>query len=410
MELPDLGNPDFYLDGFPHDLFRRLRREQPVAWCDEPPSVDFEGGPGFWVLTRHADVTFAGKSPQVFSSYEGGTFIRDMDKRLLSEARRALLNTDPPEHSRLRKIVSRAFTPRMVQTMAASMEEHAEAVVHDLGDGGEMDLVDRFSAELPVRVLADILGMPSEDRRKLYDWTNIMVGGGPAAGEDPTAFVTAFLELFAYAAELTKEKRAKPTDDVWSMVVNAEVDGERLSDDDLNRFFQLLVIACNETTRNLLTGSILHLAAHPDQLRALRSDRELLGPAIEEVLRFHSPVTQFRRTALEDVELSGTKIRAGDKVVLCYASANRDEDVFPHADKFDITREENPHVAFGAGQHFCLGNGVARLEAKVILPKLFARFPVIEVTGQPVRQRANFVNGITELPVHLSSTPAAKAG
>lgn len=405
MTLPDLGNPATYLDGFPHELFARLRREDPVPWCDEPASGEFAGGPGFWILTKHADVTFAGKSPHIFSSHEGGTFIRDFGDRLLREQRRAMLNMDPPEHSSIRKIVSRAFTPRMVTGMRESMIEHARAVVDELGDGGDLDLVDRFSAEMPIRVLADILGIPTEDRRLLYDWTNRMVGDGdPTAIEDPKAYASAFIELFGYAAELTAAKRRQPTDDVWSTVVNAEVDGERLSDEDLNRFFQLLVIAGNETTRNLLTGSILLLSQHPDQWGALRADKGRLPTAIEEILRYHSPVTQFRRTAVDDVEVRGAKIKAGDKVVLCYASANRDEDVFAAADTFDITRADNPHVAFGSGQHFCLGNAVARLEAMVILPMLFERFPTIEVTGRPVRQAANFVNGITELPVRLSTS------
>ncbi|WP_158890863.1 cytochrome P450 [Amycolatopsis anabasis] len=409
MKLPDLGNPDFYVDGFPHELFVRLRREEPVAWCDEPASGDFPGGTGFWVLTKHADVSFAGKNPQIFSSHAGGTFIRDLGDKLLREQQRAMLSTDPPEHATLRKIVSRAFTPRMVAGMRASMEAHADNVVDALGDGGDLDLVDRFSAEMPILVLADILGMPSEDRRLLYDWTNRMVGGGdPTAGADPKAYASAFIELFGYAAELTKAKRANPGDDVWSMVVNAEVDGERLSDEDLNRFFQLLVIAGNETTRNLLTGSVLLLSQHPGQWRELRANPDLLNPAIEEVLRFHSPVTQFRRTAVQDVEIRGTRIKSGDKVVLCYASANRDEDVFADPGTFDITRTENPHLAFGSGQHFCLGNAVARLEARVILPKLFERFRTIEVTGPPVRQRANFINGITELPVRLSTRAPAR--
>lgn len=403
MTPPDLGNPDTYTDGFPHELFARLRRESPVVWCPEPATEDFDGGPGLWAVTRHADIVAAGKTPDVFSSNLGGTFIRDATPHELREMQRAMLNTDPPEHSKLRRIVSKAFTPRVVNGMAESITQHARNVVDALGDGGELDLVEHFSAELPLLVLADILGVPPAERHLLYDWTNRMVGFGDPEAGDPRSYVTAFGELFAYAHALTKQKRAEPTDDVWSLVVNAEVDGERLTDDDLDRFFQLLVIAGNETTRNLLNGSILTLSQYPDQWQKLRDDPALMPTAIEEILRWYPPVMQFRRTAAQDVEVGGQQIKAGDKVVLCYASANRDSDVFTDPDKFDITRQENPHLSFGAGPHFCLGNAVARLEARAVLPMLFERFPTIEVNGPPVRARSNFINGITELPVRLST-------
>lgn len=404
----DLANPDTYQDGFPHELFARLRRESPVVWSPEPAVGDFPGGPGFWAVTRYADVVQAGKRPDVFSSHAGGTFLRDASPRELSLMQRAMLNTDPPEHSKLRRVVSKAFTPRIVAGMQESMETHARNVVDALGDGGELDLVEHVSAEMPLLVLADILGIPAAERHLLYDWTNRMVGFGDPAAGDPRSYTSAFLELFAYAKELTRQKRANPSDDVWSLVVNAEVDGERLDDDDLDRFFQLLVIAGNETTRNLLTGAILHLSRHPGQWQLLRDQPNLLPGAIEEVLRYHSPVMQFRRTAVQDFELGGAQIRAGDKIVLCYSSANRDEEVFADADRFDITRETNPHIAFGAGPHFCLGNAVARLEARLLLPALFERFPTIEVTGPPVRQRSNFINGIGELPVRLSTKVEAR--
>ncbi|EMD23741.1 cytochrome P450 [Amycolatopsis azurea] len=409
MTLPDLGDPDTYQDGFPHALFARLRRESPVVWCPEPATDGFDGGPGLWAVTRHADVVAAGKRTEVFSSHEGGTFIRDSSPRELRDMRRAMLNTDPPEHSKLRRIVSKAFTPRVVAGMSESITRHARDVVDKLGDGGDLDFVEHVSAEMPLLVLADILGVPPGDRHLLYDWTNRMVGFGDPQIGDPKSYVSAFIELFAYAAELTKRKRAHPTDDVWSLAVNAEVDGERLSDDDLDRFFQLLVIAGNETTRNLFNGTILTLSQHPDQWRRLRADPGLLPTAIEEILRYFPPVTQFRRTAVQDIELGGQRIRAGDKVVLCYASANRDEDVFTEPDRFDITRTENPHVSFGAGPHFCLGNAVARLEARALLPILFDRFPTIEVIGEPVRARSNFINGISELPVRLSTAVGALA-
>lgn len=403
MTVPDLGNPDTYSHGFPHDVFAQLRRDNPVAWCPEPAGADFEGGPGFWIVTRHQDIVEAGTHPEVFSSHRGGTAIRDLRPRDLRALQQMMLNIDPPEHSSMRKVINKAFTPKVVRAMQDSMEEHARAVVDGLGEGGDLDLVGTFSAEMPLLVLADILGIPAVERHLLYDWTNRMVGFDDPAANTPTSYVAAFAELFAYAHELTKHKRAHPTEDVWSLVVNAEVDGERLSDDELDRFFQLLVIAGNETTRNLLTGTILTLSQHPDQWQLLRDDPGVLPSTIEEVLRFHSPVMQFRRTAVQDFKLGGQLIRDGEKVVLSYASANRDEAVFSEPDRFDVMRGHNPHLAFGSGPHFCLGHAVARLEARVILPALFSRFPTIKVTGEPVRLRSNFINGISELPVHLST-------
>lgn len=400
--LPDLGNPDTYVDGFPYDVFSRLRRQAPVVWCPEPAGSDFAGGPGFWVVTRHADVVNVSKRPDMFSSHVGGTSVRDFLGRDLAAVQQMMLNTDPPEHSKIRKIISHAFTPRTVQGMHDSIVGHARSVIAGLGDGGEMDLVTRFSAEMPLLVLAEILGVPAEDRHLLFDWTNRMVGFDDPAAGDRASYVSAFMELFAYSDNLTRNKRSHPTEDVWSMIVNAEVDGERLGDDDLDRFFQLLVIAGNETTRNLLNGFVLTMSQHPDQFQLLRDQPDLLPSAIEEVLRWHPPILQFRRTAVADVELGGAEIKAGDKVVISYASANRDEDVFENPDVFDITRAQNPHLAFGIGQHFCLGNAVARLEAKVLLGRLLERFDTIEVIGTPVRLRSNFVNGITELPVRLS--------
>lgn len=408
--IPDLGNPDAYHDGFPYDAVADLRREQPVAWCPEPASPGFEGGPGFWFVSRHADVVEVSKNPAVFSSHVGGTSVRDFDRRSLAAIQQMMLNLDPPEHSQIRKIISRAFTPRTVQGMFQSIDVHADRVIDGLGNGGDFDLVTRFSAEMPLLVLADILGVPSAERHLLFDWTNRMVGFDDPAAGDRSSYVSAFTELFAYAHDLTKQKRANPTEDVWSMIVNAEVDGERLSDDDLDRFFQLLVIAGNETTRNLLNGFVLTMSQNPDQLAAVRRDPELLGGAIEEVLRWHPPILQFRRTAVADHVLGAQQIRAGDKVVISYAAANRDDEVFHDPNRFDITRNPNPHLSFGTGQHFCLGNAVARLEAKVLLAKLLRRFESIEVTGQPVRLRSNFVNGITELPVRMTLGVTAKAG
>lgn len=402
---PDLGDPGTYRDGVPHRLFAELRRTRPVAWIEEPTGEDFAGGPGFWAVTRYEDVLTVSRNPSVFSSHKGATFLRDQRPKDLAALQQMMLNIDPPHHGKLRSIVSKAFTPRMVQGLFSSVDAHAEEIVAALEPDTEIDLVENVSAEMPLRVLADVLGVPPADRALLYDWTNRIVGlDDPSYGGLP-AFLSAFTEMFAYAAEQTRAKREHPTGDIWSTIVNAEVDGERLSTEDLNRFFQLLVIAGNETTRNLLTGAVLTLGDHPAEWDALRAAPDLLPSAIEEVLRFHSPVIQFRRTATCDTVLGGQEIAEGQKVVMFYGSANRDESVFADPDRFDVTRNPVNHLAFGAGTHFCLGNSLARMEARVLLGRLFARFPHMRPAGGPERFRSNFINGIRRLPVQLG--PAA---
>lgn len=400
MNVPDIGNPATYLTGFPYREVEELRRYGAVVWVEEPASRSFEGGPGFWYVMGHSEVVEVGRSPEVFSSYERGTWVREVTERELLIQRQVMLNIDPPMQTSMRKIINKAFSPRVVGAMAQSVEQHAANLVESLGEGGEIDWVPAVAAEMPILVLADILGFPRDERHLLFDWTNRMVAYDDP-DSDPKQYISAFLELFAYSRKMTDERRAHPTDDVWSLVVNAEVDGEYLSDDQLDRFFQLLVIAGNETTRNMLNGAVILLSEHPDQFDLLRSRPGLMPQAIEEILRMFPPIMHFRRTCVRDTVLGGQQIKAGEKVVLSYAAANRDPAVFSEPARFDITRVQNPHVSFGFGTHFCLGSGVARLEARALLTQLLARFPKIEVIGEPVRLPSNFVNGVTELPVRL---------
>jgi cytochrome P450 len=320
-----------------------------------------------------------------------------------------MLNMDPPDHTNLRRIISRVFTPRAVAELMGSIEGYAKAIVAAVAEKGEVDFVEEVAAEMPLLVLADVLGVPAEDRHLLFDWTNRLIGyDDPEFGGDDAGFRSAFTDMFAYAAEKTKEKRANPGEDVWSRIVNAEVDGERLSRTELERFFQLLVVAGNETTRNHLTGALYALSLHPAEWARLRGDLSLMPGALDEVLRWWPPVIQFRRTATRDTELAGQPIAEGDKVVIFYASANRDEAIFADPDRFDITRDPNPHLSFGVGPHFCLGAALAKLEAKVLLTELFARLPDLEVAGPPERLRSNFINGIRHLPVRF--TPQKVSG
>ena len=404
--LRDILTPSLYADGIPHDLLRELRREHGVVWVDEPATETFGGGKGYWLVLRHDDVSHISRHPQDFSSWRGTSFLRDQRPSDVAVLRRMMLNMDPPEHSSLRKIVNRAFTPLSIRRqLAEAIDRHAREVVDAVCETGETDFLATVAAEMPLLVLADVLGIPAEDRKLLYSWTNRLVGlDDPEYGADPEAFLSAFTEMFAYARAATAQRRKQPTDDLWSTVVNAEVDGEHLSDGELDRFFQLLVVAGNDTTRNLLANTMLTLSQHPDQFQRLREDLSLLPGAIEEVLRFSPSVIQFRRTATRDLEFAGQRIAEDDKVIINYASANRDETVFDDPDRFDIGRDPNPHISFGDGTHFCLGANLARLQVRVLLTELFTRLPDIEVSGDASRMQSSFMNGIKHLPVRFAPT------
>jgi len=404
--FPDIAAIELFDAGIPHELLARIRHQSPV-WIAEPATPRFDGGPGYWAVFRHADVDYVTKNPQLFSSWLGGTTLREARPQDLEVFRHMMLNTDPPKHSKMRKIVNRAFTPQVIGQLKTSIEEHARAVVDAVCEKqGEVDFLKEVAAELPLFVLADILGVPAQERHLLFDWTNTLVAfDDPDSGVDAETFRASVLEMFAYASARTLEKRANPTHDVWSLVVNAEVDGEKLSKGQLDRFFQLLMIAGNETTRNLIAHGMHLLSIYPEQRRKLMADLSRLPAAIEEMLRFAPPVIQFRRTAACDTELNGRKVRAGDKVIICFAAANRDESVFDRPDEFDITRHPNPHLSFGGGTHFCLGANLARLEARVMFTELLTRLPDIDVVGPAVRARSSFVNGLHHLPVKFTPAP-----
>jgi cytochrome P450 len=405
----DLFASSSYLAGVPHEAFATLRRESPVHWVIEgeslQPSSGFgwapQHGTGYWAVTRYADVVEVSRHPDVFSSWVGATQIPDPPTELdLMTVRQMMLNMDPPEHGTLRRIVQKAFVPRAIEKLHESAQRNAREIVDAIIGDGSADFVPTVAAEMPLLMLAEILGVPREDRHLLFDWSNRLIGfDDPEFGGDPANFGAAFLEMFSYAAQLGAAKRAEPGDDLVSIIVNAEVDGAKLSDVEFNMFWLLLVIAGNETTRNMLSGGLLALIEHPDQRDLLLSDPSLVPGAIEEMLRWYSPVIHFRRTARVDTELGGQKIAAGDKVVVYYPSANRDEDVFPDPDRFDITRTPNEHVAFGSGPHFCLGASLARMELRVMFTELLARLPHMELDGPVERMQSSFINGIKHLPV-----------
>jgi cholest-4-en-3-one 26-monooxygenase len=315
-----------------------------------------------------------------------------------------MLFMDPPSHTRYRKLVNRGFTPRMIAALEVHVRELTVAIVEAAKAKGECDFVVDVAAELPLEVIAELLGVPREDRHKLFDWSNRMVGSEDPEYQVAEEHVTAAqIDMFVYAQELATKRRAEPREDIVSTLLAAEIDGDQLTDMDFNLFFMLLSVAGNETTRNAIAHGMNAFLEHPDQWDLLVSDPDAhIAGAVEEILRWASPVLYFRRNAKRDVELGGQTIRAGEKISLWYVSANRDESIFDEPFRFDITRDPNPHIAFGGGgPHFCLGAQLARLEIRVLFEELARRTPKLEALGAPARLRSNFIGGIKHLPVRL---------
>jgi cholest-4-en-3-one 26-monooxygenase len=411
MATPSLRRPpvdlieqsQYEAAGPPHATFAELRRECPVYWNAMPDDV------GFWSILKYRDVFDVSLDQKTFSSAQSGAILRTHKPEEYEVQKGLLINMDPPGHTKHRRLVSLGFSAKMIRNLERHVREITAEIIDEVAPFGACDFVDRVSAELPLQVIVEMVGVPKEDRRKVLDWTNRMIafddpeygGGSPEKGQMAAA------ELFMYANELAEEREKNPKDDVVSLLMQAEVEGERLSRADFSSFFMLLLVAGNETTRNLVSGGMLALIEHPDQRARLMADRALLPTAIEEMLRWVSPVNVFRRTATRDTEIRGQKIREGEKVVLFYASANRDEDVFHRADTFDITRTPNDHLAFGIGPHFCLGANLARLEIRVMFEELLRRLPDIELAGPPERLRSYFINGIKRMPVRFTPAPVA---
>jgi cytochrome P450 len=400
--------------GVPHAAFDALRAQGGIAWHPEPPVagllgdnplLQFVDSPGFWAVTAHALVDEVDRDQGRFSSEAGGTFLPSLAEESLAMFRQMMLNMDHPQHTRLRRILQPVFTPRSIERLRASIDDNARAIVDDLlagpaADGEEVDLVTAVAAEMPLRVLADLFGMPRSDRHLIFEWSNALLGAdNPSAAEHAADSMTALAEMMAYGQAMADARRTDPRDDVVSRIVQAEVDGERLTDAEFQMFWLLLVIAGNETTRNAVSGAVVALHEH-DRWRWLGEHPEHLAPAVEELLRHVSPVQHFRRTATRDTRLGDQHVRAGDKVVIWFGAANRDPAVFPDPHRLDLQREPNPHVAFGVGPHFCLGAHLARLETAEMLRHLVAVAPALEV-GEPVRVASNFINGIARLPARV---------
>jgi cholest-4-en-3-one 26-monooxygenase len=415
MQLEDINllDRDVFANGVPHEWFTYLREHHPVFLHPEPH------GPGFWVVSKYADVQTVSRDPVTYSSdpvapledpegSTGGT---------AGYASKPLIVMDPPEHTKYRKLVNRGFTPRMINALEAHIRERSARILDRAIAKGTCDFVIDVAAELPLEVIAALIGVPNEDRQKIFEWTNQALGTADGGEMDPEYFISedqvlqAQIEMFTYVQELCEQRRREPRADIMSELLQAELDGHGLSDPELAAFFLFLSAAGNETTRNAATHGLSAFLADPQEWDKLVQDPEaLVGNATEEILRWATPVMYLRRNVTCPTELRGHAMEAGDKVSVWYISANRDEEVFEDPFRFNIERQPNDHVAFGAGgPHFCLGASLARLELRVLFEELARRVPVLRSLGEPAYLRSNIVAGIKHLPIDLSPTTARSA-
>lgn len=430
VDLRLLYDSSTYRTGVPHEAIDRLRAAGPVVWVPEPPIDGWPAGPGYWAVLSHSETKEVLVDPARFSSHLGATQLRDpATPEDLAFAREMMLNQDPPAHTRLRALLAKAFTPRAVSAIGDGIEAKAAALVARVADQGSCDLVTDVVADLPVAVLAQILGLPEQDRGLLYDWSNRVIGYqdadyaasstfDPATGTELARLALAkrperapdgtlpnprtragLADLYAYAHALADHRRVEPGDDIMSLLLQANHDGSTLTNAEFETLFFLFAVAGNETLRNGIPGGLLTLIEHPDQYERLLADPSLLPGAVEEMLRHWPPVLHFRRTATVDTELAGVSIAAGDKVVVHHVAANRDPAVFDDPHRFDIIRDATDHLSFGFGPHFCLGAHLARLQMRAMVGQILAQLGHLELAGEPIRLQSNFQQGLKSLPV-----------
>jgi cytochrome P450 len=410
----NIADPAKYERGVPHEEFHLLREHDPVHWHPWPDRSN-----GFWAITRHADIVTISRDPETYSSAAEHVLIVDLDPDAL-EARRSLIETDPPQHTRLRRLVSAAFTPRKVAEYEEATRQIATGLLDEIVAVGEGDFVAAVSAPLPINVLVSILGIPTEDAPFMVELSNHLVDGTSGVPLDAGAYGNttplthlpfdspASHALFEYGRRIGSERKADPQDDLLSRLVFAEFGGESLTDVEYCNFFQLLVFAGNETTRTAISQGMLALMENPGEFDRLAQDPALVPQAVEEILRWASPILYFRRTAMRDTEIGGVAIHRGEKAVMWYVSGNFDERVFPEPHRFDVGRTPNEHVTFGgSGPHYCLGAWLARLEVRVLLEEMIARGIRLELVDAPTRTRSNLVNGLQALPVCVVSAERA---
>ena len=396
----DLTDPQTYQGGLPRDVFKYLRQEQPVYWHEDPVQ-----GVGFWVLSRQQELDYVSKHPLLFSSAERSCLLSEMEGDQLAVVQTQLVNRDPPQHLKYRRLVRAAFTPRMMDSYEDRFREIARGLVEKAIEGGRCEFVRDIAVDLPLIAICELMGVPLERRQRLFELTNIMLGmDDPELSTSEEDGLNAAMEMFMMAMELAASHRATQQNDIVNVLLKGTVEDEPLSDEDFCNFFLLLIVAGNETTRTVTSHGMRLLMEHPDQYQALVDKPALIEDAIEEILRYNPAVIAFRRTAMEDVELGGQQIRKGDKIQMYYGAASADETLFAEPDIFDITRNQredvrNEHRAFGIGQHFCLGSHLARLELRVIFEEITRRIRNPRLDGEINWLRSNFISGIKAMPI-----------
>jgi cytochrome P450 len=401
-----IGPEHYRINGYPHPEWAYLREHKPVFWCDDPEVEPF------WAITKYADIVQISKQPGLFASSKNlAVLVVEPGGAADPPAACHLLNMNPPEHGEYRAVVNRRFTPRTVRDLHGQIERITCEVLDGIMGREELDFVTEVSSKIPLAVIAELLGAPHQDWEQLFRWTNETIGSGdPEFQQGATqkeTFERALMGLFSYFSTMTDERTQHPTGDITSIVASSQVHGCPMGRPEMLSYIFLLVVAGNETTRNATTGGLLAFMEHPDQWVKLKSNPSLLKPALEEILRWTSPVIHFLRTATADTEIRGQKIRAGERVCMFYPSGNRDDEVFEQPFKFEISRNPNPHIAFGIGEHFCLGANLARFELEVIFRQLLARLERVEPAGEVERLRSHFVGGIKHMPVRMKLRPAA---
>jgi len=411
----DLSDQEFWMRPWEEreGAFATLRRERPVHFFEEPEIEILPRGPGYWALTRHADIVEASKRADVFCSGKGSN-ITDLPEPFL-EFFGSMINMDDPRHGRLRRIVAGGFTPRMLKRVEDGVQRAASRIVDEVIEKGKCDFVTEIAAKLPLQIICDLMGIPESHYQMVFDHSNVILGAGdPEYVADVSTAIPALLnagkELSDLVQDLGRERRKKPSEDLTSALVNAEIEGESLTDQELGSFFVLLAVAGNETTRNAISHGMKALCDYPDEMAKWKADFDGLAPtAVEEIVRWSTPVIHFRRTATRDTEIGGQKILEGPKVVLWYNSGNRDEDVFDEPYRFDVTRAPNEHVGFGGpGPHHCLGAHLARREITVMFREIFSRLPDLEITGESDRLSSFFIHGIKHMDCEFSPAEASR--
>ncbi len=403
-QICELDKWETFINGQPFDLFKRLRKEAPIYWHEE--SLDFE--PGFWALTKHEDIVRVSKDPLTFSSAVGGHLMSMGDPEVVDPSAVAaivgnMIGMDPPDHQIYRKMVAPSFTPKAIKALEVDMRAKIRELLENVEDKGEFNFVTEISEQLPLWVLCEMMGIPESERPKIRDLVNNLTDA--SIQQDPNnsfQIWVNYMELFKMGRDMIEERRQNPTDDLMSVVANTKIEGGELPPELLDGFFLLMVIAGNETTRNTLTGGLMALTENPEEREKLLKDPSLISNATDEMLRWVTSVIYFRRTATKDTNIRGQDIKAGDKVVMWYGSANRDEDVFTDGDLFKVDRvNAKKHLAFGAGEHLCLGNRLGHMQIRILFEELLSRYPNIHSTSDPVRIPSNFLAGISELKVSI---------